>query len=147
MPLAKDLREFIQLLNSHGVEFLVVGAYALAFHGHPRYTGDIDLLVRSSAGNAARIEHVLADFGFGSLGLSAADFLVPDRIVQLGLPPNRIDLLTSIGGVGFDEAWNGCIPAELDGLPVRFLGRDALIRSKRAAGRPKDLADLAALGS
>lgn len=99
MAVPKDLREFIESLNSHGVEYIVVGAHALAFHGRPRYTGDIDLLLRPTLENAARIERVLMEFGFASLWLKAADFLHPERIVQLGVAPNRIDLLTSLTGV------------------------------------------------
>jgi hypothetical protein len=147
MPLAKDLSEFIRSLNSHAVEYLVVGGYALTFHGVPRFTGDIDLLVRPSRENAARLEQVLAEFGFRSLGLSAADFLEPESVIQLGRPPNRIDLLTSITGVEFAQAWEARVAGELGGLPVQFLGREALIRNKRATARPQDLADLEALGA
>jgi hypothetical protein len=142
MPLNKDLREFIGLLNSHGVEYVVVGGFAMAFHGVPRYTGDIDFLVRVSPANAARIEAVLRDFGFASSGLSAHDFLEPDRVVQLGYPPYRIDLLTSITGVPFDDVWASRIPADLDGLPVAFISKPALIRNKRATGRSQDNADI-----
>ena len=111
------------MLNSNEVEYLLVGGYALAFHSVPRYTGGIDILLRNTAENAARVERAIAVFGFAAPGLVTADFLQPDRVVQLGLPPNRIDLLTSITGVGFDEAWAGREPAELDGLPVAFIGR------------------------
>src|SRR5947208_12047170 len=120
MPISKDLREFIELLNSHGVEFLIVGAYALAFHGWPRYTGDIDILIRPSDDNAKRVEAVIRDFGFGSLGLTAADFREPYQVVQIGLPPNRIDLLTALTGVTFDEAWQDREPGDLDGVHVQF---------------------------
>src|SRR5579872_552444 len=147
MPLQRDLREFIELLNSRRVEYLIVCAFALAFHGVPRFTGDIDILVRTSAENAARVEGVLRAFSFASLGLSAADFVRPDQVIQLGHPPNRIDLLTSITGVTFEEAWDSCVPGELHGVPVRFLGREALIRNKRATGRMQDKADLEALGA
>jgi len=147
MRLPKDLREFVASLNSTGAEFLVVGGFALAFHGVPRYTGDIDLLVGTSAENARRLHQALAAFGFGSLGLSPEDFTRPGRVIQLGLPPNRIDLLTSIDGVDFEAAWRGRAPGELDGLPVQFIGREDLIQNKRAAGRTQDLADLEALGA
>ncbi|MBZ5592663.1 MAG: hypothetical protein LAP39_10540 [Acidobacteriia bacterium] len=147
MPLQKDLREFIESLNSHHVEYLIVGAFALAFHGVPRSTGDIDILVRRSAENASRIESVLVDFSFASLGLTAADFIDADQVIQLGQVPNRIDLLTSITGVGFDEAWAGRVAASLHDIPVHFLGRECLIRNKRATGRTQDLADLEALGA
>jgi hypothetical protein len=140
------LREFIELLNSNGVEYAIVGGYAVAFHARPRYTGDIDFLVRRTPENAERILRALARFGFGSLGLTAADFLKPDCIVQLGHPPNRIDVLTSISGVETDDVWEGRVDCELDGLPVHFIGRLELIRNKREVGRPQDRADLDALG-
>lgn len=141
MKLQHDLREFIELLNSHGVDYLVVGGHAVAFHGHPRFTGDIDFLLRPTPENAVRLLLVLQDFGFGELALSVEDFVHPGRVVQLGRPPNRIDLLTSITGVGFEEAWNHRAQSDLDGLPVSFLGWDALIQNKKASGRPQDIAD------
>jgi len=143
--LQTDLKEFIALLNSHGVEYLVVGGHAVAFHGHPRFTGDIDFLVRPTAENAARVLAAMRDFGFGDLQLVAADFTTPERIVQLGRPPNRIDILTSISGVEFDEAWSDRIAAKLDEQAVHFLGFDTLIRNKKASGRDKDLADVKTL--
>ena len=142
MRLPKDLREFIELLNSHKVEYVLVGAYAMAFHSRPRYTEDIDILVRPSPENAARLEGVIRTFGFASLGLSAADFQRANQVVQLGHPPNRIDLLTTISGVSFEEAWQGRESGELDGVPVGFLNRNCLLRNKRASGRDKDLEDL-----
>jgi hypothetical protein len=147
MPLQKDLREFIESLNSHNVEYLIVGAFALGFHGVPRSTGDIDVLVRRSPENASRIEAVLVDFSFASLGLTAADFINADQVIQLGHPPNRVDLLTSITGVEFDEAWAERVAANLHGVPVHFISRQCLIRNKQATGRTQDLADLEALGA
>jgi hypothetical protein len=147
MPLQKDLREFIESLNSHHVEYLIVGAFALAFHGVPRSTGDIDILVRRSAENAARVEAVLVDFSFASLGLTAADFIDADQVIQLGHPPNRVDLLTSITGVEFEEAWAERVAANLHGVSVHFISRQCLIRNKQATGRTQDLADLEALGA
>lgn len=147
MPLPKDLREFIASLNSHRVDYVIVGAYALAFHGHPRYTGDIDILVGAAPENASRLEEVLREFGFGEAGLSARDFLEPEQVIQLGRAPDRIDLLTSITGVSFEEAWANRVPAELDGIPVSFIGRELLIRNKRATERVQDHADLEALGA
>ena len=143
--LQSDLREFIALLNSHAVEYLVVGGHAVAFHGHPRFTGDIDFLVRPTADNAARVLDAIREFGFGDLALEPEDFTTPERIVQLGRPPNRIDILTSISGVEFDEAWIGRVPAELDEQQVNFLGWDALIRNKKASDRDKDRSDVAKL--
>ena len=143
MPLPKDLREFIGLLNSNGVEYVIVGAHALAFHGMPRFTGDIDFLVRPSAENAACVVAALHQFGFKSL--TVADFTAEDQIVQLGFPPNRIDVLTSISGCSFAEVWAGRKESTLDGQPVSFLGLDEFKKNKRASGRPKDLADLDSL--
>lgn len=145
--LQKDLRAFIELLNSKTIEYVVVGAYALAFHGHPRYTGDIDFLIRPTPENAARLVAALAEFGFGSLGLTADDFLDPGQIVQLGYPPNRIDLITSLTGVETDVVWQRRVEAQLDGASVNFIGREQLIENKRASGRAKDRADLEALGA
>jgi predicted nucleotidyltransferase len=141
VKLQKDLREFIESLNSQRVEYLIVGAHALAFHGHPRLTVDIDFFVRPTSENAARLLDALSDFGFALDAKEAATFTRAGMIVQLGHIPNRIDLLTSISGVTFDEAWQGSAEGELDGLPVRFLGLEALLRNKRAAGRSKDIAD------
>jgi hypothetical protein len=145
VKLQKDSREFIELLNSHGVEFLVVGGHAVAFHGHPRFTGDIDFWIRAEIDNATRLLSALRSFGFEQLALTADDFTTPGRIVQLGHPPNRIDLLTSISGVAFEAAWAAREMATLDGLPVFFLGWRSLIDNKLASGRPKDLADVAKL--
>lgn len=142
MKLQKDLREFIELLSSSEVDFIIIGGHAVAFHGHPRFTGDIDFLVRSTPENAERIIVALKAFGFGEIGLSSEDFTRHGSVVQLGRPPNRIDLLTSISGVDFEEAWEGRVAGELDGLAVFFLGFDALLKNKQASGRDKDLADV-----
>lgn len=141
MAIPKDLREFIECLNSNKVEFLVVGALAVAFHGFPRYSGDIDFLVRPSPENADRILAALKQFGFGGLGISASDLSEPGKVVQLGFPPNRIDLMTSLTAVSFDEAWAGRLAGEVGGLAVQFIGRDALLRNKEGTGRPKDRID------
>lgn len=140
--LQADLKEFIALLNSHRVEYLVVGGHAVAFHGHPRFTGDIDFFVRMTAANVQRLLSVLNAFGFGDLGITERDLLQPKRIVQLGHPPNRIDLLTSISGVEFDAAWETRVETVMDDQPVSMLGWDELLRNKKATGRQKDLADL-----
>ena len=102
MGLSKDWREFLELLNSRGVDYVIVGAHSLALHGRPRYTGDLDILVRPSPANASKVSAVLRDFGFAAL-LEEADLTKPEQIVQLGRAPNRIDLLTSLSGVGLDE--------------------------------------------
>jgi hypothetical protein len=142
VKLQRDLREFIELLNSHGVDFVIVGGYAVAFHGHPRFTGDIDVLLRPSPENPRRVLDVLGAFGFSDLQLDEAALVTPAQVIQLGRPPNRIDLLTSISGVAFDEAWSSSSSGNLDGVPVHFLGREALFKNKLASGRAKDLADV-----
>lgn len=147
MPLPEDWRAFIESLNSNGVEYVIVGAVALAYHGFPRYTGDLDVLIRTSSENTKRLESVLAGFGFGALGLKAADFATSYRVIQLGVAPNRIDLLTSITGVAFDEAWADRVEADLEGTPANFISRRAMIQNKRLTGRAQDIADLEALGA
>lgn len=143
--LDKDFREFIELLNAHSVRYLIVGGYAVALHGHPRMTGDIDFLVAPSAENAQRIAAALAEFGFAGTGLSAGDFARTGQVVQLGYSPVRIDLMTSISGSTFDEAWEDRVEGDLDGLPVAYIGLRTLLANKAATGRPKDLADIDAL--
>ena len=147
MGLSKDWREFLELLNSRGVDYVIVGAQSLAFHGRPRYTGDLDILVRPAPQNARILVDLLNQFGFAQSGFKENDFLEPEQMIQLGRAPNRIDLLSSISGVTTDEAFATKVSAILDGIPVFVLGKDALIRNKRALGRPQDLADLDTLGS
>jgi hypothetical protein len=142
MPFPEDWRTFIESLNSNEVEYVIVGAVALAYHGFPRYTGDLDVLVRNTPENTKRLESALAAFGFASLGLTAADFADSYRVIQLGVPPNRIDLLTSITGVPFDEAWADRVGADLEGTRVNFISRSALIRNKTLTGRAQDIADV-----
>ena len=137
MGLSKDCKEFLELLNSRGVDYVIVGAHSLALHGRPRYTGDLDILVRPSPENARLVIDTLNEFGFTKSGFKEADFLKPDQLIQLGRAPTRIDLLTSISGVSSDEAFASKVWAELDGIPVSVLGKDALIRNKRAVGRPQ----------
>lgn len=134
-------------LGDARVEFVIVGAHALAAHGLPRATGDIDIFVRPSRENAERLMRALAAFGAPTAahGIGAADFASPGQVYQLGLPPRRIDLLTAIDGVTFEEAARTRIEARVDDLLLPFLGREALITNKRAAGRPKDLVDVEAL--
>lgn len=145
MKLSPDLREFIGLLSSNGVEFLVVGAHALAWHGLPRYTKDVDFLVQTGSANVNALLAALEAFGFGATGLSAADFSRPDQVIQLGREPNRIDLLTGISGVEWEEAWATRVSGELDGLPVFFISKTAYLKNKIASGRPQDLADASRL--
>lgn len=144
-----DFRDFLRELVAEGVEFLVVGAYALAFHGVPRATGDIDVLVRPSAENARHVLRALIRFGapVEAAGVTEADLARPGVVYQIGLPPRRIDILTGISGVSFDEAWASRVAAAFDDATVFFLGREALIRNKRSTGRAKDQADVERLES
>lgn len=139
--LDEDLREFVELLIANGVEFVVVGGHAVAYHGYPRMTEDLDLFVRPTVENGEKLVRALDQFGFSSMGLSSADFTAPDRVIQLGRAPNRIDLLTRLYGVEFADAWATRMAASLDGLQVPMISRDALIRNKRATGRTQDTAD------
>jgi hypothetical protein len=141
MKLSKDLREFVELLNSRKIKYVLVGGHAVAFHGFPRFTGDIDFFIDASGENAALIAEAVSDFGFANLGLDQADFRTPETIVQLGRAPNRIDILTSVTAVSFAEAWQTRIEATLDGLPVLVISKELLLRNKLATGRPQDLAD------
>ncbi len=142
MKLQRDLREFAELLNSAKVKYLIVGGHAVAHHGFPRFTGDIDFFVERSETNASALERVMIDFGFRSVGFRAEDFLEPEKVFQLGRPPNRIDILTSISGVDFGEAWAARLETALDGVPVFMLSKELLLRNKLASGRPKDLEDI-----
>ena len=139
---SKDFEELFGFFNARKVRALVVGAYAVAFHAKPRFTKDIDILLEPTSENAQRLLSALEDFGFGALGLTVEDYSQPGRIVQLGYPPNRIDLLTSIQGVSFDEAWDGRVEARYGNEPVFYLGKTELIRNKQTAGRPQDQLDL-----
>jgi len=142
VKLQKDLREFIELLNSQGVEYLVVGGHAVGFHGYPRYTGDIDFWVKPSEANAARLVEVFKAFGFADGEKIGSISRQPGKMMQLGLPPNRIDVLTSISGLEFEDAWLSSLPGKLGGLPVRFPNLASLLQNKRSSARPKDLADV-----
>ena len=147
MELDKDFNEFVELFLEHNVRFLIVGGYALAAHGLPRATGDLDAWVWVNPENAQNIMRALNAFGFQNLSLTESDFSKEDSIIQLGYPPFRIDILTSIDGVVFDQAWEKKIVIELNGMNVPFIGRDDLITNKKAAGRPQDIADVSRLTS
>jgi len=142
MKLDKDFNEFVELFVDNGVRFLIVGGYALAAHGYPRATDDFDAWVLANSENAEKVVECLAEFGFGSLNLTTDDFTSLDRVVQLGYPPYRIDIITSISGVEFDSAWANRLVVDVDGMQVPFIGRDDLLTNKRATGRPKDLLDV-----
>jgi hypothetical protein len=141
ITIPKDFKELLELLNSHNVDYLVVGAYALALHGSPRFTGDLDLYVKPDSDNARRVLAALNDFGFGSLQLRETDLTELDQVIQLGLPPVRIDFLTSLTGLNWEQSSAGSLKGELGGIPVLFLGKKEYIRNKKALGRKKDLAD------
>lgn len=147
MELDKDFNEFVELFLEHNVRFLIVGGYALAAHGLPRATGDLDAWVWVNPENAQNIMRALNAFGFQNLSLTESDFSKEDSIIQLGYPPFRIDILTSIDGVAFDPAWEKKVVVELNGMKVPFIGREDLIANKKAAGRPQDLADVSRLTS
>lgn len=146
MEVQPDFRDLFALFNEHKVEYIIVEAYALAFHGAPRYTGDIDILVKPDAPNAQRILAALDEFGFGSVGLKAEEFENPDKVIQLGVPPVRVDIVTSITAVSWEEAYSGRVEGKYGDVAVYFIGREQFILNKRALGRKKDLADLEALG-
>lgn len=139
-----DFKEFAELLNAHRVDYLVVGGYALAAHGHPRYTGDIDFWIDQQPDNIERLLAALRDFGFQSLGLTLDDF-APDAVIQLGQPPRRIDLLMGIDGVQFADCQTRREVIVVDDVPLNFIGLEDFKQNKRATGRLKDLADLDAL--
>jgi len=146
MEVQEDFRDFLALLNAHEVKFMIVGGYALAFHGAPRFTGDIDVFVKPDHENAKRIIKALADFGFSSLDLTIDDFLDQNKVVQLGVPPVRIDIITSISGVTWEEADASKELGPFGDVSVFFIGKKQFITNKRASGRKKDLADIEALG-
>jgi hypothetical protein len=138
-----DFRDMLSALSARGADFLVVGAYALAYHGLPRATGDIDIWIKCSAENAERVLSALTDFGAPLSALSVEDLRTPEMVVQIGVVPRRIDILTSIDGVDWDDAVQEAVSVEIDGLSIPIIGKRHLIENKRASGRPKDLVDLA----
>jgi predicted nucleotidyltransferase len=140
--LNQDFKEFIQSLNDNHVRYLVVGGYAVALHGHPRYTRDMDIWIEMKPENAANLVTALEKFGLGSLGLKAEDFLVPGQVAQLGQPPNRIDLLCTISGVDFAACYESRVTVEVDEVLVSFIDLENLRKNKAASGRHQDMADL-----
>lgn len=146
MEVQKDFKELLELLNEHKVKYMIVGGYALAFHGAPRYTGDIDIFVKPEKNNAENVMKALHAFGFGSLDINEDDFSSPNKVVQLGVPPVRIDLITSITGVDWETAENNRVKSDFGEVEVYFIGRDDFIINKKATGRHKDLSDIEALG-
>lgn len=145
MDLAPDFSEFCGLLTARAVEFVIVGAHALAFHGAPRFTGDLDILVRPTAENGRRLLLAIADFGFPTSALTPADIVGGHKVIEMGVAPVQIHVMSEITGVTWDEVWGSRQNGLLGETPVDFIGREAFLVNKRAAGRPKDLADVDAL--
>lgn len=139
---SQDFREFVELLNKHEVRYLVTGGYAVAVYGHPRYTGDIDFWVEAALPNGEKLVKVFAEFGLSSFGIEPKDFATREKIIQIGYPPFRIDIITSIDGVEFEEAYHKKNLLELDGIQIAFISLNDLKKNKKASGRPKDLDDL-----
>jgi hypothetical protein len=146
MEIQPDYKELIELFNAHNVDYIIVGAYALAFHGVTRFTGNIDIFVKPDSRNAEKILAVLDEFGFSSLDLDKSDFKQPDQVIQLGVPPVRVVLLTSLTSVPWHQAYSGKVKGAYGDVPVYFLGRKEFLANKKALGRKKDLADIEALG-
>jgi hypothetical protein len=142
MTIAAEFREFAACLNRHDVRYLVAGGHAVAFHGHPRYTKDFDIWIDATPDNAERLLRALAEFGFGEAGLQVTDFVKEGMVIQLGYPPHRIDLLTSLTGVSFDACYEDRETVDADGVVLRVIGLEGLRQNKRALGRHQDLADL-----
>lgn len=147
MDFNQDFRDMLVALNDAEVDYLVVGAYAVAAHGFPRATGDLDIWVRANPESAENLLNALTVFGAPMHEVSAADFSSPSIVFQIGVPPGRIDILTDVSGVNFDAAWANRMTVEIDGVKLSIIGRSDLIANKRATGRPKDIADLAFLES
>ncbi|MDA2989113.1 MAG: hypothetical protein O2815_08560 [Actinomycetota bacterium] len=145
MQLSPDFRELLECFDRHEVRYLVVGGWALAAHGVPRLTKDLDLWVWPDDGNADAVVRALEEFGFAELGLTRDDFVSPDVVVQLGYPPNRVDLITTPSGVDFEQCWADRLSLTLDGLEVPFIGLEGLKANKRASGRAQDLVDVQVL--
>ncbi len=147
MILPDDFRDVLVALADAGARFVVLGGYAVAYHGHTRATKDLDVFVEPTGPNAGNVERALAEFGapLGALGVSRVDFSTPGRVVQIGLPPLRIDIINEADGITFEEAWSDHGVLDVDGRAIPIIGRDALIRNKRAAARLQDLADVEAL--
>ena len=142
MPtLHNDFADFLRLLNERNVRYLVVGGYAVAYHGYPRYTGDLDVFVEASPENAAKLVEVYGEFGFDRTTLKPAMFIVPDNVVRIGHEPVRLEVLTSITGVAFADAYVRRIEVEVNGLAVPFISLVDLIKNKLATGRGKDRVD------
>lgn len=145
MEVQKDIREFIESFHFHKVEFLLVGGYAMAFHGYVRFTEDIDFFIAPTPENSKRILAALKDFGIPANEFFEADFQTPEQVIQIGRSPNRIDILTSISGVSWDQAWKSKIKISIGGIPLWLIGKNDLIANKLASARPQDVVDASRL--
>jgi len=143
--LNQNYRDILSALLKESADFLLVGAHALAAHGVPRATGDMDIYIRGTKSNAEKVWRALADFGAPLSGLNIDDLESPDLVFQVGVAPSRIDILTFIDGVEFEEAWTNKVVQDIEGFPVPIISREDLLRNKKASGRPRDLADIASL--
>lgn len=139
---SQDFKEFVELLIKNKAEYLIVGGFAVAIHGHPRYTGDLDIWINRTQQNAERVVAVVNEFGFTSFQLRTEDFIKPGNVIQLGYPPFRIDLLTEIDGVKFDECFVNRKQVTIDGMTVNFISYNDLVKNKKASGRPRDMDDI-----
>jgi len=140
--LSNEFKEFARLLNDQSVEYLLVGGYAVVFYGYVRFTGDIDFWIHPTKKNASRVVEVLSKFGFGSLYLSIDDFTKDDQIIQLGYPPNRIDIITSVTGLTFSDCYSKRVSFTIEGVDIQTISLEDLKKNKKASGRYKDLDDL-----
>ncbi len=142
MRLSKDFKEFIELLNAHNIQYLIVGGHAVAAHGHPRNTKDMDVWVSPDRANVEKFYKALTEFGFGSIGLTVDDFLSPENVIQLGFPPNRIDILMDISIGPFEECFQMRVVVDVQGVQCNVISLEDLKRAKKVTGRTQDLADL-----
>ncbi len=141
MVLDENFKEFIRLLNVNDVKYLVIGGFAVAYHGYPRYTKDIDFWVWAHPENAEKVIKTIKDFGFGMMGFQIEDLLNPENVIQLGYEPNRIDLLVDLEGLDFETSFANCQEAEFEGMPIHFINLEDLVKNKLLTGRLKDKVD------
>lgn len=141
----KEFREFVASLNRNEVRYVMLGGYAVAWHGHPRFTGDVDFFIGRTPENAARVVKAIEDFGLACLGISAADLLAEESCVYFGAPPWRVDIINFATGITFEDAWASRVEGDIDGTPCHIISRDLLLKNKRAIGRSKDIADVETL--
>jgi len=137
-----DFKEFLKLLNSKKIEYLVIGGYAVGFHGYPRATGDMDVWIAVNEGNAIKMVDALRRFGFDLPGLNKEIFLTEKKVIRMGIPPMRLEILTSIDGVCFEECFTNRIVADFGDFSVNFISKEDLLQNKRSSGRPQDMVDL-----